>query len=64
MKLKELIKVDGNPFADIGFGQFECVEVNGKLYIPASECAKVLGYYNSSKFFMDQIYSNNQESKC
>lgn len=40
MKLKKLMIIDGNPFADTEFGQLECVEVNGKLYFPASECAK------------------------
>ena len=53
MKLKEIIKVDGNPFADTEFGQLECVEVNGKLYFPASECAKVLGYHNPRKAIID-----------
>lgn len=53
MKLKEIIKVDGNPFADTEFSQLECVEVNGKLYFPASECAKVLGYHNPRKAIID-----------
>lgn len=34
MKLKKLMIIDGNPFADTEFGQLECVEVNGKLYFP------------------------------
>ena len=46
-------KIDGNPFADTEFGQLECVEVNGKLYFPASECAKVLGYHNPRKAIID-----------
>lgn len=45
--------IDGNPFADTEFGQLECVEVNGKLYFPASECAKVLGYHNPRKAIID-----------
>lgn len=53
MKLKEIITVDGNPFADTEFGQLECVEVDGKLYFPASECAKVLGYHNPRKAIID-----------
>lgn len=53
MKLKKLMIIDGNPFADTEFGQLECVEVNGKLYFPASECAKVLGYHNPRKAIID-----------
>ena len=53
MKLKEIITVDSNPFADTEFGQLECVEVNGKLYFPASECAKVLEYHNPRKAIID-----------
>lgn len=53
MKLKKLMIIDGNPFADTEFGQLECVEVNGKLYFPASECPKVLGYHNPRKAIID-----------
>ena len=53
MTLKKLMIIDGNPFADTEFGQLECVEVNGKLYFPASECAKVLGYHNPRKAIID-----------
>ena len=53
MKLKEVITVTGNPFADTEFGQLECVEVDGKLCLPASECAKVLGYHNPRKAIID-----------
>lgn len=52
-EVKKLMIIDGNPFADTEFGQLECVEVNGKLYFPASECAKVLGYHNPRKAIID-----------
>ncbi len=35
-----------------------------KNFLPAVSDVKGSWYYHSSKFFMDQIYSNNQESKC
>lgn len=57
MKLKKLMIIDGNPFADTEFGQLECVEVNGKLYFPASECAKVLGYHNPRKAIVKNYIS-------
>lgn len=52
-EVEKLMIIDGNPFADTEFGQLECVEVNGKLYFPASECAKVLGYHNPRKAIID-----------
>ncbi|MBQ8349579.1 MAG: hypothetical protein IJY19_08080 [Ruminococcus sp.] len=53
MKLNEIVSVESCPFADTEFGEVECVEINGKLYFPASECAKVLGYHNPRKAIID-----------
>ena len=35
------------------FGELEVLTINGKLYFPATECAKVLGYSNPYKAVID-----------
>lgn len=53
MKLNEIMSVESSLFAETEFGELECIEVNGKLYFPASECAKILGYHNPRKAIID-----------
>ncbi len=53
MDLNELMKIESDIFADTEFGQLDYVEINGKLYFPASDCAKVLGYHNPRKAIID-----------
>lgn len=42
MDINELMIPETSVFADTEFGALDYVEVNGKLYFPASDCAKVL----------------------
>jgi len=34
-------------FENSEFGKLEVIEIDGKPYFPATECAKVLGYANT-----------------
>ena len=53
MELNELMIPETSVFADTEFGRLDHVEINGKLYFPASDCAKVLGYHNPRKAIID-----------
>lgn len=40
-------------FENSEFGKLEVIEIDGKPYFPATECAKVLGYSNPGKAILD-----------
>ena len=53
MDINELMTTETSVFADTEFGRLNYVEIGGKLYFPASDCAKVLGYHNPRKAIID-----------
>ena len=53
LNLNEIMRVEKSAFEYSEFGALESVEIGDKLYFPASECAKVLGYLNPRKAIID-----------
>ncbi len=53
LNLNEIMRVEKSAFEYSEFGALESVEIGDKLYFPASECAKVLGYHNPRKAIID-----------
>jgi len=47
-------------FESSEFGKLEVVEIDGKPYFPATECAKVLGYANPQKAIRDHCKGVNE----
>jgi len=53
LNLNEIMRIEKSAFEYSEFGALESVEIGDKLYFPASECAKVLGYHNPRKAIID-----------
>jgi len=47
-------------FENSEFGKLEVIEIDGKPYFPATECAKVLGYANPQKAIRDHCKGVNE----
>ena len=53
MNLNEIMRIEKSAFEYSEFGALESVEIGDKVFFPASECAKVLGYHNPRKAIID-----------